>query len=219
MTSDSSDPPARPAPDHASQTTESGARRAMKLAGMTVEPHDLLARDLRVAFFIDVRNTEGAAASLGFHIDYPKAIENFLGLATFADAYFYVPEGVFDHKRLTCLAHQGFIIRTPPYKLAPDPLTGERWAKTNVDGAIILDMLVQANTYDVAYLFSGDSDLEHAARYLQERGRRVHLVTSRAACSTELLYTVHKPVFFLEDFRDLIERPDTKTAAEARPRA
>jgi uncharacterized LabA/DUF88 family protein len=58
------------------------------------------------------------------------------------------------------------------------------------------------------FLFSGDSDYERAVDLLRSRGKRVYVVTSRATLSRELAYIADKPVFFLEDFRSVLERDD-----------
>ncbi len=92
--------------------------------------------------------------------------------------------------------------------------------KANVDTELVLDLVNTADNYDLAFLFSGDSDFERAVDLLRSRGKRIYVVTSRHVMSRELSYVADKPIFFLEDFRAELQRddrraPDTGSAAPA----
>jgi uncharacterized LabA/DUF88 family protein len=78
--------------------------------------------------------------------------------------------------------------------------------KANVDTELILDLVNTVDNYDLAFLFSGDSDVERAVDLLRSRGKRIYVVTSRAVISRELVYVADKPVFFLEEFRAQLQR-------------
>ena len=62
--------------------------------------------------------------------------------------------------------------------------------------------------YDIAYLFSGDSDFERAVDLLRSRGKRVYVVSARGALSRELAYVAGKPIFFVEDYVPRLRRDD-----------
>ena len=59
-----------------------------------------------------------------------------------------------------------------------------------------------------AYRFANSGDLP-----TKKLGRRVYVVSSEAALSRELAHVADKPIFFIEDYRDLLER-GTKPAPE-----
>lgn len=85
--------------------------------------------------------------------------------------------------------------------------------KANVDTELILDLVNTADNYDVAFLFSGDSDFERAVDWLRSRGKRVYVVTARQVLSRELSYVADKPIFFLDDFREELPRDRVDPAA------
>ena len=88
----------------------------------------------------------------------------------------------------------------------PSSSAGCSSSKGNLDTEIVLDMLDTLNNYDVAFLFSGDSDFERAVDLLRWRGKRIYVVTSRRSVSRELAYVADKPVFFIEDLRSLLAK-------------
>jgi len=107
---------------------------------------------------------------------------------------------------LDYLSHAGYIVRRKPVKVIRDDETGERIIKGNLDTEIVLDMMNTADNYDLAYLFSGDSDFERAVELLRSRGKRIYIVTSAASLSRELAYVADKPIFLIEHFREALHR-------------
>lgn len=97
-------------------------------------------------------------------------------------------------------------------KVIRDSDTGERIIKGNLDTEIVLDMVNTVDNYDVAFLFSGDSDFERAVDLLRSRGKRIYVVTARAQLSRELSYVADKPIFFIEDHRAVLAREDRAQA-------
>lgn len=194
-------------------------RAALAIGGMLIEPHDVLRPTDRVAFFIDSANMDGAMRQAGFHVDYPRALAYFLATATFYGAFFYVADFTasdpMQKRFLDALSHNGFIVRRKPVKAIQDLETGERIIKGNLDTEIVLDMLNTVGNYDVAFLFSGDSDFERAVDLLRSRGKRVYVVTNRRSISRELAYIADKPVFFIEDFRGQIEKAPRAEPADS----
>jgi uncharacterized LabA/DUF88 family protein len=227
-------PPPPPPPPSATKPAAPGPapaparhqRTALEVGGMLIEPTDVLRREDRVAFFIDGANMDGAARSAGFFLDFRRALDYFLGPATFYAGFYYVADFTasdsLQQRFLDALSYGGFIVRKKPVKVITDPETGERLFKGNLDTEIVLDMLNTVGNYDVAYLFSGDSDFERAIDLLRSRGKRVYVVSSRRTLARELAYIADKPVFFLEDFRSMVEKTDApatslSTSARDRP--
>jgi uncharacterized LabA/DUF88 family protein len=165
----------------------------------------------RVALFIDGANTDGAARHAGYFIDFVRAREFFLAGGTFYASFYYVADFASDslqQRFLDFLSHAGYIVRRRSVKVIRDEDTGERIFKGNLDTEVVLDMMNTLDNYDVAFLFSGDSDFERAIDLLRSRGKRVYLVTARAQLSRELAYVSDKPIIYLEDHRAQLARPD-----------
>jgi uncharacterized LabA/DUF88 family protein len=166
----------------------------------------------RVALFIDGANTDGAARTAGYFIDFRKAREFFVGSASFYAAFYYVADFTasdpLQQRFFDFLSHAGYIVRRRPVKVIDDPDTGERLFKGNLDTEIVLDMLNTVDNYDVAFLFSGDSDFERAVELLRSRGKRVFVVSTRGPLSRELAYVADKPIVYLEHVRGAIARAE-----------
>lgn len=166
----------------------------------------------RVAFFVDGANMDGACRRAGYFVDYRKAREFFLAGGLFNAAYYYIADfsasDPLQQRFLDFLARSGYIVRRKPVKVLSDEETGERVIKGNLDTEMVLDMLNTVDNYDVAFLFSGDSDFERAVDLLRSRGKRVYVVTSARQLSRELMYVADKPIFLLEDYRDALIRDD-----------
>lgn len=175
-----------------------------------VSPSQVIRAGERVALFVDGANMDGACRSAGYFIDYLKARRFLVAGGAFVAGYHYLADfTATDPLQLTFmdfLAHAGFIVRRRPVKVIRDEETGERIIKGNLDTEIVLDMLNTVDNYDVAFLLSGDSDFERAVELLRSRGKRIYVLTSRQALSRELMYVADKPIFYLEEFRDTLER-------------
>lgn len=172
----------------------------------------LLRSSDRVALFIDGANTDGAARAAGYFVDFRRARDFFLAHATFYAAFYYVADFTasdpLQQRFFDFLSHAGYIVRRRPVKVLRDQDTGERIIKGNLDTEIVLDLLNTVDNYDVAFLFSGDSDFERAVDLLRSRGKRVFVVSARASLSRELAYVADKPIVYLEDHRDVLARTD-----------
>lgn len=191
-------------------------RPAPNIAG-PVDLSRLLRASDRVALFIDGANTDGAARSAGYFLDFRRARDYFLAHATFYAAFYYVADFTasdpLQQRFFDFLSHSGYIVRRRPVKVIHDQDTGERIIKGNLDTEIVLDLLNTVDNYDVAFLFSGDSDFERAVDLLRSRGKRVFVVSARASLSRELAYIADKPIVYLEDHRDVLARTDRDSGA------
>ncbi|HVW03673.1 MAG TPA: NYN domain-containing protein [Vicinamibacterales bacterium] len=177
---------------------------------LAILPSRVVGMNDRVAMFVDGANMDLAARMAGYFVDYRKARNFFLAHGLFYAAYYYIADYTasdpMQQRYLDFLAHSDFIVRRKAVKAIRDQETGERVLKANVDTELILDLINTADNYDLAFLFSGDSDFERAVDLLRSRGKRVYVVTSRQVISRELAYVADKPVFFLEEFRNQLER-------------
>ncbi|MHB8585954.1 MAG: LabA-like NYN domain-containing protein [Thermoplasmatota archaeon] len=175
------------------------------------EPEDVLARDDRVALFVDSANIGVASRDMGFFIEWKRAKEYFTDPARPYGAFFYVGTEADDPAQgsfLDFLSHAGYVVRSKPVKVMRDRDTGEEVYKANLDVEIALDMMDTVQNWDVAFLFSGDGDFARAVELLRTRGKRVYVVAARSSLARELAHVVDKPIFFLENYRAVLARTD-----------
>jgi uncharacterized LabA/DUF88 family protein len=158
----------------------------------------------------------GALRAARYFVDYRKARDFFLGAGVYYAGFYYIADFTasdpLQQRYLDFLSHAGYIVRRRPVKVIRDQDTGERIIKGNLDTEIVLDMLNTVGNYDVAFVFSGDSDFERAVDLLRSRGKRVYVVTARGQISRELAYVADKPIFFIEDHRTRLLRDDRAPA-------
>lgn len=173
-------------------------------------PDMFLRKEDRVAIFVDGANMDGASRDAGYHLDYYKVGDFLRGKASFRAAYYYIADFTahdpLQIKFLDFLAHSGYIVRKKPVKVIVDKETGSKTFKANVDTEMVLDMVNTADNYDVAFLMSGDSDFERCVDLLRSRGKRVYVVTSEGTLSRELSHVADKPIFLIEDYKDILAR-------------
>jgi uncharacterized LabA/DUF88 family protein len=181
----------------------------LKLQGMIIEPDNVIRRGERVAFFVDAANTDKSCSALGFFLDWRKTLGYFLADGLFAGAYYFAAAYMDDDgpKRFhDALSRSGFTVRVKPVKVIEDIDSGERIIKGNVDIELALEMVAAADKFDVAYLFSGDSDFTRVVEILQGKGKRVFIVSTGRRLSRELGYAADKPTWLIEDFAEQLKQ-------------
>jgi uncharacterized LabA/DUF88 family protein len=175
-------------------------------------PNMFLKPDDRIAIFVDGANMDGACRDAGYYLDYYKVGAFLRGGAEFRMAFYYIADFTaqdpLQNKFLDFLAHSGYIVRKKQVKVITDKETGAKTYKANVDTEMVLDMVNTADNYDVAFLLSGDSDFERCVDLLRSRGKRVYVMTSEKTVSRELAHVADKPIFFIEDYQDLLVRDE-----------
>jgi uncharacterized LabA/DUF88 family protein len=209
--------PGPPAPSAPVATPARTTDRRPEERTPAIQPSRVVGMNDRVAMFIDGANMDGACRLAGYFLDYRKAQRFFLAHGLFYAAYYYIADYTaqdpLQQRYLDFLAQSNYIVRRKAVKAIRDKETGERVLKANVDTELVLDLINTADNYDLAFLFSGDSDFERAVDLLRSRGKRVYLVTARPTLSRELSYVADKPIFFIEDFRQALERDQRTTEA------
>ncbi len=175
-------------------------------------PDMFLKAEDRVAIFVDGANMDGASRDAGYYLDYFKVGAFLRGKASFRQAFYYIADFTAQDplqiRFLDFLAHSGYIVRKKPVKVIEDKETGAKTYKANVDTEMVLDMVNTADNYDVAFLLSGDSDFERCVDLLRSRGKRIYVVTSEKTISRELSHVADKPIFFIDDYEDILRRDD-----------
>ena len=172
----------------------------------------------RFAVFIDSANFRRSKQSINMYVDDVKLLEYFRknnGESIFFRIYHYesIPkeDGSEEraelvhriHRRLDFMAYNGFTVVSKPSKDFIDS-SGEAVLKGNMDGEMIVDMMAISENLDHIVVFSGDGDFRYAIEKLQERGKRVTVVSSEGSIANELKRQADTYVD-LEELRPFIE--------------
>jgi uncharacterized LabA/DUF88 family protein len=136
----------------------------------------------RVALFIDGANLHAAVRTLGFDIDFKRLLALFTQKARLVRALYYtalLEDQEFSSVRplVDWLNYNGFTVVTKPAKSFTDG-EGRRRTKGNMDVEIAVDAMRLASRLDHLVIFSGDGDFRSLVAALQEKGKRVSVVSS-----------------------------------------
>jgi uncharacterized LabA/DUF88 family protein len=150
----------------------------VEIAVMFFHPED------RVALFIDGSNLYATARSLGFDIDYKKLLGHFRDRSRLLRAIYYtalLDDAEYSPIRplIDWLDYNGYTVVTKPAKEFTDAL-GRRKVKGNMDIELAVDVMRLCDSLDHIVLFSGDGDFRSLVEAVQERGRRVTVVSTLA---------------------------------------
>jgi len=136
----------------------------------------------RVALFIDGANLYATAKSLGFEIDFLLLMELFRQKAQLVRPHYYT--AVVVGQEYSCsrplidwLDYNGFAVVTKPAKEFVDA-TGRRKIKSNMDMELTVDAMCLSKSIDHVVIFSGNGDLRSLVATLQQKGKRVSVVST-----------------------------------------
>ena len=136
----------------------------------------------RLALFIDGANLHATARALTFDIDFKRVLAVFGQRARLVRALYYT--AILENQEVSSLrplvdwlSYNGFTVVTKPAKTFTD-YEGRRKTKGNMDGEITVDAMRLAPHLDHIVLFSGDGDFRSLVAALQEKGKRVSVVSS-----------------------------------------
>jgi uncharacterized LabA/DUF88 family protein len=138
----------------------------------------------RVALFIDGSNLYATSRSLGFDIDYKKLLGHFRDRSRLLRAIYYtalLDDAEYSPIRplIDWLDYNGYTVVTKPAKEFTDAL-GRRKVKGNMDIELAVDVMRLCDSLDHIVLFSGDGDFRSLVEAVQERGRRVTVISTLA---------------------------------------
>lgn len=136
----------------------------------------------RIALFIDGANLYATAKALGFDIDYRRLLKVFGEQGHLIRALYYTAlaeEQEYSSIRplIDWLDYNGYTIVTKPTKEFTDSL-GRRKIKVNMDIELAVDAMELADHLDHVVLFSGDGDFRSLVEALQNKGKRVSVVST-----------------------------------------
>jgi uncharacterized LabA/DUF88 family protein len=138
--------------------------------------------DERIALFIDGANFYGTTKSLGLDIDFKRLLSLFRQKGQLVRVLYYIL--LADHQEsssvrplIDWLEYNGFTVVTKPAKEFIDA-SGQRKIKGNMDIELAVDALRLANHVDHIVLFSGDGDFRVLVAALQQKGKRVSVIST-----------------------------------------
>ena len=136
----------------------------------------------RIALFIDGANLYATAKSLGFDIDYKRLLGLFRQKGQLVRALYYTAlaeEQEYSSIRplIDWLDYNGFSMVTKPTKEFTDA-TGRRKVKGNMDIELAVDAMRLSDSLDHIVIFSGDGDFRSLVAALQQKGKRVSVVST-----------------------------------------
>ncbi len=136
----------------------------------------------RIALFVDGANLYATVKSLGFDIDYKRLLGLFRQKGQLVRALYYTAlaeEQEYSSIRplIDWLDYNGFSMITKPTKEFTDA-TGRRKIKGNMDIELAVDAMRLADSLDHLVIFSGDGDFRSLVAALQQKGKRVSVVST-----------------------------------------
>lgn len=136
----------------------------------------------RIALFIDGANLYSAAKALQFDIDYKRLLALFRQKGHLVRALYYTAlaedqEYSSIRPLIDWLDYNGYTMVTKPTKEYTDSM-GRRKLKGNMDIELTVDAMRLADHLDHIVLFSGDGDFKSLVAALQQKGRRVSVVST-----------------------------------------
>lgn len=161
----------------------------------------------KAAVFIDAANVIYSQRTLKWQIDFKKLMDYFKKNYQLDKVYFYFAylkddkkqQGFFDKLR-----YWGYRIRTKEVKLIRQS-EGTILKKGNLDVELTIDAVKDLKYYSTAILMSGDSDFHALVRFLQGKGKKVVVISSKGHVSFELLKAADKYMNF-NKLREFVER-------------
>lgn len=136
----------------------------------------------RTALFIDGANLYATSKSLGFDIDYKRLLAHFRDKCHLVRALYYTAlaedqEYSSIRPLIDWLDYNGYTMVTKPTREFTDA-SGRRKIKGNMDIELAVDAMRLADNLDHIVLFSGDGDFRSLVVALQQRGKRVSVVST-----------------------------------------
>ena len=136
----------------------------------------------RVALFVDGANLYATAKTLGFDIDYKRLLGLFRQKGQLVRALYYTAlaedqEYSSIRPLIDWLDYNGYTMVTKPTKEFTDSI-GRRKVKGNMDIELTVDAMKLSEQLDHVVIFTGDGDFRALVQALQERGKRVSIVST-----------------------------------------
>ncbi len=161
----------------------------------------------KAVVFIDAANVIYSQRTLKWQIDFKKLMDYFKNNYQLGNVYFYFAyikddknqQGFFNKLR-----QWGYRIKTKEVKLIRQK-DRTVMKKGNLDVELTIDAVKDLKYYSTAILMSGDSDFHALVKFLQNKNKKVVVISSKGHVSFELLKAANKYINF-NSLRGLVER-------------
>lgn len=165
-------------------------------------------KDEKVFVFIDGSNTHSSANALNFTIDYGRLRKLFNQYMILQRIYFFTalpPDNEMSslRRRVDWMKHNGFTVVHKLLKEYTDPISNEKIRKGNVDVEMTVHALDLCHHVDHMVLFTGDGDFRSLVEALQNRGKRVTIVSTIRSSPPLAADDLRKQTDFFIDLYDL----------------
>jgi uncharacterized LabA/DUF88 family protein len=172
---------------------------------------------MRVALFIDEANVYFAQRTLGWTVDFSRVYKYFDEKFAMYNGFFFAPEPPETEdetrKKYQDLMLCGYTLRLKKLKEIRD-IKGKVVAKkANLDIEMVVDMMVTMQNYDLAILFTGDSDFVRAVEFLRTNGKQIFVFSTKGHSSLELINAADK-FFDLRDLREIFIKKENANENE-----
>ena len=158
--------------------------------------------------FIDSQNLNLGIQSLGWKLDYLKFrlyLKEKYGVATAYLFLGFMPE---NQDLYASLQKAGYVLIFKPI------LTHKNGAvKGNVDAELVLQAMIDYNSYDKAIIISSDGDFSCLVKYLYEKMKlKIVMSPYKKTCSALLKKTAKEKIVFMDNLRSKLEYKRKSTA-------
>ena len=155
---------------------------------------------IRIALFIDGSNIFYTEKTLGWQIDFLKVYDYFDKKFAFYNAFYYTtdPEDEETRKRYQEYQLAGYTMRLKTPKEIRDHRGKIVARKANLDVEMVVDMFNTRDNYDLAVLFTGDSDFVRPIELLRTHGKQIFVFSTKGHSSLELINGADKFYDFTE---------------------
>lgn len=167
----------------------------------------LYRKNTKASVFIDAANVIYSQQTLNWQIDYKKLMDYFKINYKLSNVFFYfgnIKENKNQQKFFNKLKQWGYKIRTKEVKIIRQK-DGSLLKKGNLDVELTIDAVNTLQSYSTLILMSGDSDFHALIKFVQQRNKKVVVISSKGHVSKELLVASDKYINF-NILREFVER-------------
>ena len=158
--------------------------------------------------FIDSQNLNLSINKLGWKLDYKKFRTYLKEKYLVEKAYIFIGFVSLNQKLYDNLQEAGFLLKFKP--TIPDA-NGK--FKGNIDADLVLNTLLEIDTYDKAVIVSSDGDFYSVVQYLYENNKlETVLSPDRKHCSSLLKQSAKERINFMNELRAKLEYQKKSTA-------